>query len=216
MDRDLHRALAHAELRRDRALGAAVAGEPGFEQLEMLRLPLLRMLRRERRQGEGENGEPPLPVEPRIRRRRVGDFQAGRSIRAGGERHMLVLRAALRRAETVARVGEVVLHRAEQVGAEPPPLAICAAEHRAREHAREKLLREIARVAEIVRSAGDVSVDGRVVSRAQIAQRSTRLRVRTLRREHLRPACRGEEIAHRGASAPGPLPGSTWTANDFP
>src|SRR4051812_32265002 len=93
-----------------------------------------------------------------------------------------------------------MLHGAEQIGAEPALLPFGPSDHASREQAGEKFLREIPRVAEIMGRTLDVALNGRIISRAQICQRRTRVRGRALRGEHLGPAC-GQEVVAWGSHA---------------
>jgi hypothetical protein len=140
-----------------------ITREPWLKQLELIRASFRLMFGGEGSQREIENGKAPLAVEPSIGRLSLGagTINARRYIRAGDKGYVFRLRPALCRAEAVPGVGEVVLHCAEQVGAEPALLHLGARKPASRKQPREKLLRKIARGAKIVRSAAGVNVNGR-------------------------------------------------------
>lgn len=174
MDRNLHRAVAQSKSRPRFGLAHAggISGEPWFQHFELIGHSLLVVFDREGSECTIEHGEAPLPIKERVRSLsfRDGVFIAGRWFSARNQRHMFMLCATLGRAETITRVGKVMLHCAEEVSPEPALLPLRPRDHATREQAREKLLREIVRVAEIMRRARDVALHGRIVSLAQFRQ----------------------------------------------
>ena len=119
---------------------------------------------------------------------------------------MLMLRAAFNRVEPVTRVGEVMLYRTKQVATEPALFPLRARDQAPCEQACKKILCEIARVTEIMRRSGDVSVNRLVVSSAQIGQRCGEPRLEQLKLSDLPLSlvlrCKSRERKFENGEAP--------------
>ena len=208
VDGDLEGAFAEAEFGGGGGLGGwGVAGDPGFEELELAGFAGIAKLGFKEGEGARDEGEGPLAIEEA--------FILGDGVGVVFEGNGVEATAALGGEGAIALVGGEVFDGAEEVAAEAATGGIGAAEGTGGEDAGEELVGEIAGGVFIPAADAEEGDDGGVVGGAEFAEGSPGGGIAAAGLEDEGPARGGERAHGSGWARRATKAGKSWGSLSF-